>query len=105
MTNTPSTEKVFQGIGVSPGVSHGTIYVYKIADEAVPEYDITQEQVAQETDRFEAALVATRQQLHELQERIAVGVGSSAPSSILDVHLSITEDPSLLEPVMTRLNQ
>lgn len=105
MTTKPVTEKVFQGIGVSPGVAHGTIYVYKIADEVVPEYEITQEQVAQETDRFEAALVATRQQLHELQERIAAGVGSATPSSILDVHLSITEDPSLLEPVMTRLTE
>ena len=103
MPNQPPTEKVFQGIGVSPGVAHGTIYVYKIADEVVPEYDIAPEQAAQEIDRFEAALVTTREQLHELQERIAAGVGSAAPSSILDVHLSITEDPALLEPVMSRL--
>ena len=105
MTTKPATEKIFQGIGVSPGVASGTIYVYKIADEAVPEYEITAEQVPQEISRFEAALVDTRQQLHELQERIAAGVGSAAPSSILDVHLSITEDPALLEPVMTRLGE
>ena len=103
MTKKPTSEKIYQGIGVSPGVARGTIFVYKIADEAVPEYDITAEQVAAEISRFEAALVTTRQQLHELQERIAAGVGSAAPSSILDVHVSITEDPALLEPVLTRL--
>ena len=103
MTKNPTTEKIYQGIGVSPGVARGTIFVYKIADEAVPEYDITAEQVPEEISRFEAALVETREQLHELQERIATGVGSSAPSSILDVHISITEDPALLEPVMSRL--
>lgn len=99
-----TTERVFQGIGVSPGVARGTILLYRIAEESVPEYDISAEQVAQEINRFEQALVTTRQQLHQLQERIAAGVGSAAPSSILDVHLSITEDPALLEPVMSRLS-
>lgn len=99
----PSTERVFQGIGVSPGVAHGKILVYRIADEAIPEYDVEAAKVPQEIARFEQSLVATRQQLHELQSRIATGVGSAAPSSILDVHLSITEDPALLEPVMSRL--
>ena len=98
-------ERVFQGIGVSPGVARGKILVYSIAEEAVPEYDITPEQVPQEVGRFEQALIATREQLHELQKRIASGIGASAPSSILDVHMSITEDPALIEPVMTRVDQ
>ena len=105
MTQKTTIEKLYQGIGVSPGVARGTIFVYRIAAEAIPEYDITPEQVAPEISRFEAALVTTREQLHELQVRIAAGVGSNAPSRILDVHLSITEDPALLEPVMTRLGQ
>ena len=105
MAKKATTERVFQGIGVSPGVARGRILVYSIAEEAVPEYDITPEQVPQEVTRFEQALIATREQLHELQQRIASGVGSTAPSSILDVHVSITEDPALIEPVMTRLDQ
>jgi phosphotransferase system enzyme I (PtsI) len=100
---TTAPERTFQGIGVSPGVAHGKILVYRIAEEVVPEYDVTTDQVAQEVSRFEAALVATRQQLQDLQQRIAAGVGSSAPSSILDVHMSITEDPALLDSVMSRL--
>ncbi|MEI6083798.1 MAG: phosphoenolpyruvate--protein phosphotransferase [Verrucomicrobiota bacterium] len=96
-------EKIHHGIGVSPGVARGNIFVYKIADEAIPEYEITPEQIPQEIARFEAALVTTREQLHDLQRRIAAGVGSAAPSSILDVHVSITEDPALIEPVMTGL--
>ncbi len=103
MTATATTERVFQGIGVSPGVARGNILVYRTAEEVVPEYDITSDQIPQEIIRFEKALIKTREQLHELQQRIANGVGSDAPSSILDVHISITEDPALIEPVMGRL--
>ena len=105
MAKNASTERVFHGIGVSPGVARGKLLVHRIAEEVVPEYDITAEQIPQEIARFEQALIATRHQLHELQERIATGIGSSTPSSILDVHVSITEDPALIEPVMTRLEQ
>ena len=98
-------ERTFQGIGVSPGVARGKIYVYGIADEVVPEYDVAPENVAQEIARFEQALIKTREQLHELQGRIATGIGSTASSTILEVHLSITEDPALIEQVVKRLEQ
>jgi phosphotransferase system enzyme I (PtsI) len=96
---------VFPGIGVSPGVARGTIFVYSVSEEVVPNYDVTAEQVPQEIARFEQALITTHQQLHELQQRIATGIGGSAPTSILDVHLSITQDPALVEPVIIRLGQ
>jgi phosphotransferase system enzyme I (PtsI) len=105
MSTTGTTEHIFNGIGVSPGVAHGKILVYRTAEEVVPEYDVPAAQVPQEVARFEASLIKTREQLHRLQERIATGVGSTAPSSILDVHLSITEDPALIEPVMSRLEK
>src|SRR5208283_2129848 len=105
MAKKPTTERVYQGIGVSPGVARGKIVVYSIAEEAVPEYDVAADHIPQEVARFEQALITTREQLHELQEKIATGIGSSAPSSILDVHISITEDPALIEEVMTRLAQ
>ncbi len=105
MSGKTTSEQVFQGIGVSPGVARGQILVYRIAEEAIPHYDITPEQVSQEIARFEQALITTRQQLHELQQKISSGIGSDASSSILDVHVSITEDPALIEPVITRLEQ
>jgi phosphotransferase system enzyme I (PtsI) len=98
-------ERSFQGIGVSPGVARGRIYVYSMAEEVVPEYDVAAGDVAKEVARFEQALIKTREQLHELQSRIASGIGSSSPSTILDVHLSITEDPALIDSVINRLQQ
>jgi phosphotransferase system enzyme I (PtsI) len=98
-------ERSFQGIGVSPGVARGRIYVYSVAEELVPEYDVAAEDVPKEIARFEHALIETREQLHELQKRIATGIGSSSPSTILDVHLSITEDPALIDSVINRLQQ
>src|SRR5439155_7281139 len=105
MAKKVATEKLYQGIGVSPGVARGKIYVYKIAEEAVPVYDVAPEQIPQEIARFEQALIATREQLHELQKRIATGIGSDAPSSILDVHISITEDPVIIDQVKDRLER
>ncbi len=96
-------ERTFQGIGVSPGVARGNIYVYSIADEVVPEYDVASADVPKEIARFEQALIKTREQLHELQGRIESGIGSGASSTILEVHLSITEDPALIEQVVKRL--
>ncbi|HVM61729.1 MAG TPA: phosphoenolpyruvate--protein phosphotransferase [Verrucomicrobiae bacterium] len=98
-------ERSFQGIGVSPGVARGNIYVYSMAEEVVPEYDVAAADVPKEIARFEQALIKTREQLHELQARIASGLGSSSPSTILDVHLSITEDPALIDSVINRLQQ
>jgi phosphoenolpyruvate-protein phosphotransferase (PTS system enzyme I) len=98
-------ERTFQGIGVSPGVARGKIYVHSIADEVVPEYDVAEEDVPKEVARFEHALIETREQLHRLQNRITSGIGSNVPSTILDVHLSITEDPALIDPVTARLWQ
>ncbi len=98
-------ERTFQGIGVSPGVARGKIYVYSIAEEVVPEYDVAADDVPKEIARFEQALIKTREQLHELQDRIASGIGSSVPSTILDVHLSITEDPALIDRVINRLGE
>ena len=98
-------ERSFQGIGVSPGVARGKIYVYSVAEEVVPEYDVAVADVPKEVARFEQALIKTREQLHELQDRIASGIGSSSPSTILDVHLSITEDPALIDSVINRLQQ
>ena len=98
-------ERTFQGIGVSPGVARGKIYVYSIAEEVVPEYDVAADDVPKEIARFEQALIKTREQLHELQDRIASGIGSDVPSTILDVHLSITEDPALIDRVIHLLGE
>lgn len=105
MAKKVATEKIYQGIGVSPGVARGKIYVYKIADEAIPSYDLAPDQIPHEIARFEQALIATREQLHELQQRIATGMGTDAPASILDVHISLTEDPMLIDPVMSGLDK
>ena len=115
MQTKTTEEQRYQGIGVSPGVAHGSIYVYRVADEVVPEYDLRTDKVADEITRFHQPYAAsrvlnrvagqdpTRTQLHEIQDHIATGTGSAAPSSIIDVHLSLTEDPALIEPVTARV--
>ncbi|MCX7916200.1 MAG: PEP-utilizing enzyme, partial [Verrucomicrobiae bacterium] len=105
MNKPAATEKVFQGIGVSPGVAHGKIFVYSVAEEAVPQYDISDEDVPKELNRFEQALIKTRAQLHELQRRIETGTGASVLTNIVEVHLALTEDPVLIDQVGKLLSE
>lgn len=105
MNKPTATEKVFQGIGVSPGVAHGKIFVYSVAEEVVPQYDITEEDIPKELNRFEQALIKTRAQLHELQRRIETGTGASVLTNIVEVHLALTEDPVLIDQVAKLLSE
>ena len=59
---------------------------------------VEESEVADEIARFEAALLATRAQILEMQERIATSIGAK-DASIFDAHLLVLEDPILLEEV------
>ena len=50
MTKKSTTEKTYQGIGVSPGVARGRIFVYSVAEEVVPDYEINAEDTAKEIE-------------------------------------------------------
>ncbi|MFC1462732.1 phosphoenolpyruvate--protein phosphotransferase [Verrucomicrobiota bacterium] len=94
-----SGETVLRGIGVSAGVVIGP--AYPLAREAVRivERDIGPDEVEHEICRLEDALIETRRQLKEIQrnleDKIAIG-----DASILDAHLMVLDDRSLIEDVV-----
>jgi phosphotransferase system enzyme I (PtsI) len=92
----------FEGIGVSPGIALGRIHVVRDDQDEVAHYKIAPSQVADEIGRFEAALIQTRMQILEMQQRIAESIGAK-DAAIFDAHLLVVEDRTLIDEVLRKL--
>ncbi|HET9800874.1 MAG TPA: phosphoenolpyruvate-utilizing N-terminal domain-containing protein, partial [Chthoniobacterales bacterium] len=92
----------FQGVGVSPGLAHGIIHVVRDDLDDVVRYHIDPPQIGNEIARFEAALVQTRVQILEMQQKIAEAIGAK-DAAIFDAHLLVVEDRTLIDEVLRRL--
>ncbi|MEO6846726.1 MAG: phosphoenolpyruvate--protein phosphotransferase [Chthoniobacterales bacterium] len=97
-------EKRFSGIPVSPGIAHGNVFVHWFEEDEIPIRNITPEQVSEEVSRFETALIATRAELLDIQERIANAIGAK-DASIFDAHLLVIEDRTLIDEVLKALDR
>ncbi len=100
----PKTEKFFQGIAVAPGISHAEALVHWLEEDEIPFRKITPEELPGEIARFESALIATRAELLEIQQRIAQSIGAS-DASIFDAHLLVVEDRTLIDEVLRGLEK
>ena len=92
----------FRGVGVSPGLAHGVIHVVRDDLDDVVRYQIEPQQIGNEIARFEAALVQTRVQILEMQQKIAEAIGAK-DAAIFDAHLLVVEDRTLIDEVLRRL--
>lgn len=97
-------ETIWEGLGVSPGIAEGEVVVHWQNDEDIPVRAITAEEIPGEIARFESALIATRQELLEIQQRIAGAIGS-ADASIFDAHLLVVEDRTLIDETLRGLER
>ncbi|HSI11879.1 MAG TPA: phosphoenolpyruvate--protein phosphotransferase [Chthoniobacter sp.] len=98
----PTQERRFHGVGVSPGIARGTIFVYRPEDEAPALRRIEEKEIPEEIARFETALIATRSQILEMQHRIAESIGAK-DAGIFDAHLLVVEDRTLIDEVLRTL--
>src|SRR5438876_7956265 len=92
----------FQGAGVSPGIAQGAIHVVRDDLDDVARYRIEPAQIANEIGRFEAALIQTRTQILEMQQKIAESIGAK-DAGIFDAHLLVVEDRTLIDEVLRKL--
>src|SRR5437016_3923338 len=99
--NTPK-EIRFEGAGVSAGVARGRVHVVRDELEEVVHYRIAPSQVADEIARFETALIQTRMQILQMQQRIAESIGAK-DAAIFDAHLLVVEDRTLIDEVLRKL--
>jgi phosphotransferase system enzyme I (PtsI) len=92
-------EKVYRGIAVSAGVCRGKVIVLHRARHAIVKRELDADAIVPEVKRFEHALVRTRQQITEIQRRVADTM-SSSEADIFDAHLLMLEDRVLIEEVI-----
>jgi len=92
----------FEGTGVSPGIARGTVHVVRDDLDDVARYRIAPSQITDEIGRFEAALIQTRMQILEMQQRIAESIGAK-DAAIFDAHLLVVEDRTLIDEVLRKL--
>jgi phosphotransferase system enzyme I (PtsI) len=92
----------FEGAGVSPGIARGQVHVVRDDLDNVARYRISPSQVTDEIGRFEAALIQTRMQILEMQQRIAESIGAK-DAAIFDAHLLVVEDRTLIDEVLRKL--
>src|SRR6476661_2586231 len=99
---TTPKENRFEGAGVSPGIARGKVHVVRDEFEEVVHYRIAPSQVPDEIGRFETALIQTRMQILEMQQRIAESIGAK-DAAIFDAHLLVVEDRTLIDEVLRKL--
>ncbi|MEI6032646.1 MAG: phosphoenolpyruvate--protein phosphotransferase [Verrucomicrobiae bacterium] len=97
-------EQRFSGIAVAPGIAHCAAMVQWEEDEEISLRKIELHELPEEIARFETALIATRAELLEIQQRIAAAIGAS-DASIFDAHLLVVEDRTLIDEVLRRLDR
>src|SRR5215468_4516774 len=102
MSDESQQEIRLQGAGVSPGIAHGVIHVIRDDLDDVPHYAIDPSHIPDEIGRFEAALIQTRMQILEMQQRIAESIGAK-DAGIFDAHLLVVEDRTLIDEVLRKL--
>src|SRR6185295_12353583 len=102
MSDQSQQEIRLQGAGVSPGITHGVIHVVRDDIDDVPRYPIAASQIPDEIGRFEAALIQTRMQILEMQQKIAESIGAK-DAGIFDAHLLVVEDRTLIDEVLRKL--
>ena len=78
------------------------IHVVRDDFDDVVHYRITPAKIPDEIGRFEAALIQTRMQILEMQQRIAESIGAK-DAGIFDAHLLVVEDRTLIDEVLRKL--
>jgi phosphoenolpyruvate-protein phosphotransferase (PTS system enzyme I) len=100
--DTTQKEIRFEGAGVSPGIARGKVHVVRDEFDEVVRYRIAPSQVGDEIARFETALIQTRMQILQMQQRIAESIGAK-DAAIFDAHLLVVEDRTLIDEVLRKL--
>jgi phosphotransferase system enzyme I (PtsI) len=99
MSGQPKGEKVFRGIAVSAGICRGKILVLHRARHIIARRGLASHEVNEEVGRFEKALVQTRQQILEIQDKVLKTL-SAKEADIFEAHLLMLEDQVLVDEVI-----
>jgi phosphotransferase system enzyme I (PtsI) len=104
MSNVALGEIVLEGIPVSAGVCQGRLIVIGQIQPKIECQRINPEEVQSNIKKLHKALVKTRKQIKEMQNRVKEEMGSK-DAGIFDAHMLMLEDPLLIEEVTRAINE
>ncbi|MGA1867038.1 MAG: phosphoenolpyruvate--protein phosphotransferase [bacterium] len=102
------TSKILRGIPVSPGISIGRCFLLDKSMIKVERYDISKSSkssVPAEIKRFKRALATSKEQLIVLKRDLKKQLGEQAPLNIMDVHLMVLDDETLINQVIKTIKE
>jgi phosphoenolpyruvate-protein phosphotransferase (PTS system enzyme I) len=98
-------EKIFNGIGASPGIVIGRAYLLDRRKVVVAEQQrVSDSTVKDEVARFKRAIESARVQLDDVRKRVTKDLGK-AHRHILDTHIMLLEDKMLVEGTIKRIRE
>src|SRR5260370_7824581 len=97
-------EVTLRGVGVAPGIAHGVVFLHHPDDEEPPKRKLDESEIRGEIARFESALIATSEQILEMQQRNDEATGAK-DASIIDAHLMVVEYHTLIDEVLRALQR
>lgn len=95
-------EIILKGTAASAGVAVAKALLYLQKELDVPSYDVSSSAIELEINRFDLAIIKTREQITEIRNKVAASLGE-AEARIFDAHLMVLEDNALLDEVITEL--
>lgn len=99
-----SVSRRLKGIGASPGISQGTVFVVNKGLEAPPQFHVRQDDVGDELSRFEAAVGKSAEQIRAIRDRLS-GADGGEHLLILEAHLLMLNDAVFVEGVKTLIRE
>lgn len=103
----PHAERVFHGLGVSPGVAIGPAHVREAGALEVPEYPVPAERIEAERTRLGAAIERSQKQLRKLKAKATTLRGAAAEELgyLLDAHLQMLTGSRLVRGAERRIQR
>ncbi|RKY34526.1 MAG: phosphoenolpyruvate--protein phosphotransferase, partial [Candidatus Omnitrophota bacterium] len=89
---------MIKGIAVSPGIVIGKVFVWDGEEFRINKNEIKHSQIPLEIARFEEALIKTRVEIIEIQNKISREMDGKH-AEIFNAHLLVLEDRMLIEDV------
>ncbi len=93
-----------KGIPAATGIAIGPAYKLGKEEYSISKESIKEEEIPQQLQLFEEALIKTRREILALQDRISKEMGQDAVE-IFEAHLLVLEDRMLIEEVISRLKK
>ena len=99
-----SKEIVLKGIPASPGICHGDAMLFAQINIDVPLYRISENEVSVEKERFQKAILATREEIIQIRDQVSNSLGEDE-ALIFDAHLMVLEDNALITETIQHIEQ